>query len=143
MGSSDRGDNTAATPHSTAANRGESSPPGLALTDAQRAPSSASKKGGEHKDSGSASQQQQQQGAAVAPGSATVAGAPIAAQTFTFAELQRATRNFSAHNFVGEGGFGRVYKGKLESTGQVGGTAGRGGGEGGCTVEKAHLTFND
>lgn len=46
-------------------------------------------------------------------------GAPIAATTFTFKELERATRNFSPHNFVGEGGFGRVYKGKLESTGQV------------------------
>lgn len=46
-------------------------------------------------------------------------GAPIAAQTFTFKELERATKSFSQHNFVGEGGFGRVYKGRLESTGQI------------------------
>ncbi|GJP55747.1 hypothetical protein CLOM_g14678 [Closterium sp. NIES-68] len=43
----------------------------------------------------------------------------IAAQTFTFRELERATGGFSKKNFVGEGGFGRVYKGKLESTGQI------------------------
>ncbi|CAI5505692.1 unnamed protein product [Closterium sp. Naga37s-1] len=43
----------------------------------------------------------------------------IAAQTFTFRELERATGGFSKKNFVGEGGFGRVYKGKLESIGQI------------------------
>ncbi|CAI5992031.1 unnamed protein product [Closterium sp. NIES-64] len=46
-------------------------------------------------------------------------GARIAAQTFTFRELERATGGFSEKNFIGEGGFGRVYKGWLESTGQV------------------------
>lgn len=45
--------------------------------------------------------------------------APIAAQTFSFKELERATKGFSQNNFIGEGGFGRVYKGKLESTGQI------------------------
>ncbi|KAI3897804.1 hypothetical protein MKX03_013710, partial [Papaver bracteatum] len=43
----------------------------------------------------------------------------IAAQTFTFRELAAATKNFRADCLVGEGGFGRVYKGRLESTNQV------------------------
>lgn len=43
----------------------------------------------------------------------------IAAQTFTFRELAAATKNFRQECLVGEGGFGRVYKGQLEKTGQV------------------------
>lgn len=43
----------------------------------------------------------------------------IAAQTFTFRELAAATRNFRPECLLGEGGFGRVYKGRLESTGKV------------------------
>ncbi|KAL2329437.1 hypothetical protein Fmac_017018 [Flemingia macrophylla] len=43
----------------------------------------------------------------------------IAAQTFTFRELAAATKNFRADSFVGEGGFGRVYKGRLETTSQI------------------------
>ncbi|XP_029128093.1 serine/threonine-protein kinase PBS1 isoform X2 [Cajanus cajan] len=43
----------------------------------------------------------------------------IAAQTFTFRELAAATKNFRAESFVGEGGFGRVYKGRLETTAQI------------------------
>ena len=43
----------------------------------------------------------------------------IDAKTFTFWELAAATRNFRQECLVGEGAFGRVYKGKLESTGQV------------------------
>lgn len=43
----------------------------------------------------------------------------IAAQTFTFRELAAATKNFRADYLIGEGGFGRVYKGRLESTGQI------------------------
>nr|CAD1841969.1 unnamed protein product [Ananas comosus var. bracteatus] len=43
----------------------------------------------------------------------------IAAQTFTFRELAAATRNFRADCLLGEGGFGRVYKGRLEGTNQV------------------------
>lgn len=46
-------------------------------------------------------------------------GAYIAAQTFTFRELMSATRNFRADCLLGEGGFGRVYKGRLETSGQV------------------------
>ncbi|GMI64601.1 hypothetical protein like AT5G18610 [Hibiscus trionum] len=45
--------------------------------------------------------------------------ANIAAQTFTFRELAAATKNFRPECLLGEGGFGRVYKGRLESTGQV------------------------
>ncbi|OMO59335.1 hypothetical protein COLO4_34245 [Corchorus olitorius] len=43
----------------------------------------------------------------------------IAAQTFTFRELATATKNFRQECLIGEGGFGRVYKGKLEKTGQA------------------------
>ncbi|KAD5317246.1 hypothetical protein E3N88_17192 [Mikania micrantha] len=45
--------------------------------------------------------------------------ANIAAQTFTFRELAAATKNFRPESLLGEGGFGRVYKGRLDSTGQV------------------------
>ncbi|KAF9610951.1 hypothetical protein IFM89_025984, partial [Coptis chinensis] len=37
----------------------------------------------------------------------------IAAQTFTFRELAAATKNFRQESLLGEGGFGRVYKGRL------------------------------
>ncbi|CAN1237700.1 Serine/threonine-protein kinase PBL27 [Linum grandiflorum] len=43
----------------------------------------------------------------------------IAANTFTFRELAAATKNFRADCLLGEGGFGRVYKGRLDSTDQV------------------------
>ncbi|KAL6953545.1 putative serine/threonine-protein kinase pbl26 [Sarracenia purpurea var. burkii] len=43
----------------------------------------------------------------------------IAAQTFTFRELATATKNFRQECLVGEGGFGRVYKGQLDKTGQI------------------------
>ncbi|KAJ6810882.1 serine/threonine-protein kinase PBS1-like isoform X1 [Iris pallida] len=46
-------------------------------------------------------------------------GVNTSAQTFTFRELAAVTKNFSPESFVGEGGFGRVYKGRLESTGQA------------------------
>ncbi|KAF8719963.1 hypothetical protein HU200_024731 [Digitaria exilis] len=42
----------------------------------------------------------------------------IAAHTFTFRELASATKNFRQDCLLGEGGFGRVYKGRLEN-GQV------------------------
>ncbi|KAJ6719724.1 SERINE/THREONINE-PROTEIN KINASE PBL27 [Salix purpurea] len=45
--------------------------------------------------------------------------ASIAAQTFTFRELAAATKNFRPECLLGEGGFGRVYKGRIESIGQV------------------------
>lgn len=43
----------------------------------------------------------------------------IAAQTFAFRELAAATRNFRGDCLLGEGGFGRVYKGRLESFDQI------------------------
>ncbi|XP_030496570.2 probable serine/threonine-protein kinase PBL25 [Cannabis sativa] len=43
----------------------------------------------------------------------------IGAKTFTFRELATATKNFRQECLLGEGGFGRVYKGRLEKTGQV------------------------
>ncbi|KAL8260436.1 hypothetical protein R6Q59_028389 [Mikania micrantha] len=41
------------------------------------------------------------------------------ARTFTYAQLVRATDNFKAAYFLGEGGFGKVYKGKLEETDEI------------------------
>lgn len=41
------------------------------------------------------------------------------AQTFTFDELAAATRKFRSDCFLGEGGFGKVYKGCIEKLNQV------------------------
>lgn len=38
---------------------------------------------------------------------------------FRYSELESATENFKPENFLGEGGFGKVYKGCLADTGQV------------------------
>ncbi|CAI9784190.1 unnamed protein product [Fraxinus pennsylvanica] len=39
----------------------------------------------------------------------------ISAQIFTFHELRVATQDFNTKNLIGEGGFGRVYKGHIKS----------------------------
>ena len=36
------------------------------------------------------------------------------ARSFTLKELTAATQNFKDANMIGEGGFGNVYKGRLE-----------------------------
>ncbi|XP_071737900.1 probable serine/threonine-protein kinase PBL5 [Rutidosis leptorrhynchoides] len=41
------------------------------------------------------------------------------ARAFRYAQLVAATNNFKAANFLGEGGYGKVYKGKLEDNDQV------------------------
>jgi hypothetical protein len=41
------------------------------------------------------------------------------AQTFTFEELSVSTGNFKSDCFLGEGGFGKVYKGFIEKINQV------------------------
>ncbi|XP_076926649.1 serine/threonine-protein kinase PBS1-like [Bidens hawaiensis] len=41
------------------------------------------------------------------------------AHTFTFRELAAATNNFSPDCFLGEGGFGHVYRGRLPGSGQI------------------------
>lgn len=43
----------------------------------------------------------------------------ISAEVFTFRELCTATKNFSHDNLIGEGGFGRVYKGELVKSDDV------------------------
>ncbi|XP_019055568.1 PREDICTED: serine/threonine-protein kinase CDL1 [Nelumbo nucifera] len=43
----------------------------------------------------------------------------IASRIFTFRELAAATRNFKSECLLGEGGFGRVYKGWIEKLNQV------------------------
>lgn len=41
------------------------------------------------------------------------------AKAYTFRELASATKNFRQECLLGEGGFGRVYRGTLKSSGQV------------------------
>ncbi|KAL8509985.1 hypothetical protein ACS0TY_016991 [Phlomoides rotata] len=38
----------------------------------------------------------------------------VSAEVFTYQELSLATQNFSLRNLIGEGGFGRVYKGHIQ-----------------------------
>ncbi|GAA0151936.1 hypothetical protein LIER_10543 [Lithospermum erythrorhizon] len=46
-------------------------------------------------------------------------GTSLKARPFAYDELVAATGRFKEENFLGEGGFGRVYKGHLKDTGQV------------------------
>lgn len=43
----------------------------------------------------------------------------VPAEVFTFREMAGATEKFNPELLVGEGGFGRVYKGFLKKTNQV------------------------
>lgn len=43
----------------------------------------------------------------------------IPSQVFTLNQLKAATENFNARNLLGEGGFGRVYKGHIQETNKV------------------------
>ncbi|KAL1834895.1 hypothetical protein ACET3Z_004546 [Daucus carota] len=43
----------------------------------------------------------------------------ITSQSFSFRELATATRNFRQECLIGEGGFGRVYRGKISKIGEV------------------------
>ncbi|KAJ1287307.1 hypothetical protein BS78_03G421000 [Paspalum vaginatum] len=56
--------------------------------------------------------------AAAAASSNVVVDSSSRARAFTYGELSAATDNFRAECLLGEGGFGRVYRGRLES-GQV------------------------
>lgn len=43
----------------------------------------------------------------------------IPSRVFTFRQLAEATNSFSQENMLGEGGFGRVYKGYIQDTMEV------------------------
>lgn len=49
----------------------------------------------------------------------SLVGQKISAQVFTFRQMATATNNFSIENLVGEGGFGRVYKGYIQGVDKV------------------------
>lgn len=60
--------------------------------------------------------------ACVANPASTVSSDPEAqlpAKSFTYLQLATATNNFNLDSRIGQGGFGDVYKGKLEIGGQV------------------------
>lgn len=45
--------------------------------------------------------------------------ADIKAHNYTFRELATATKNFRQECLLGEGGYGRIYKGIIPATGKV------------------------
>ncbi|XVF57728.1 hypothetical protein PTKIN_Ptkin07bG0005900 [Pterospermum kingtungense] len=88
-------------------------------------------KGGENKEVGKKSKPQLSSGVASVgsksgTGSRRESSAPkdesnagYRAQTFTYRQLATITNNFRKESLIGQGGFGAVYKGQLQSTGQV------------------------
>ncbi|XP_057481363.1 probable serine/threonine-protein kinase PBL26 isoform X2 [Actinidia eriantha] len=48
-----------------------------------------------------------------------VSGANTNNKTFNYRELVTATNNFRVESRIGEGGFGPIYRGEIESTGQI------------------------
>lgn len=49
----------------------------------------------------------------------TMATCMLSVRTFAFAELEKATEKFSSRRILGEGGFGRVYRGTMEDGNEV------------------------
>lgn len=49
----------------------------------------------------------------------TMATCILSVKTFTFSELDKATEKFSSRRILGEGGFGRVYRGTMEDRSEV------------------------
>ncbi|KAH7656812.1 Non-specific serine/threonine protein kinase protein [Dioscorea alata] len=71
-----------------------------------------------HAATGNSPENEQQNGQLAMNNEEAGNGNNIAAQTFTFRELAAATKNFRSEFLLGEGGFGRVYKGCLEKSNQ-------------------------
>jgi RIO-like serine/threonine protein kinase len=44
----------------------------------------------------------------------TIGTCPSTVKTFTITELEKATENFSFSKIIGEGGYGRVYRGVID-----------------------------
>ncbi|KAF0892977.1 hypothetical protein E2562_021279 [Oryza meyeriana var. granulata] len=49
----------------------------------------------------------------------TIATCPPTVKTFSISELERATENFSFNKIIGEGGYGRVYRGTIDDEVEV------------------------